>query len=76
MNNNNINNNDTNTNNIIAPPHHALLPAGQKLLSILTQKSELPPYVDSKINEELNAMAEEFLTKASIELFELVLDLL
>ena len=63
MNNNNINNNDTNTNNIIAPPHHALLPAGQKLLAILQQKSELPPYVDSKINEELNAMAEEFLTK-------------
>ena len=67
-----MNTNDTNTtNNIIAPPYHALLPAGQKLLSILQQKSELPPYVDSKINEELNAMAEAFLTKIQSSVVDL-----
>lgn len=48
---------------IITPPHQELLPAGQKLLRILQEKSDLPPYVESKINEELNAIAETFLTK-------------
>ena len=66
MDNNGINNHNSYLQHlpqVVAPPQHALLPAGQKLLSILTQKSTLPPYVDSKINEELNAIAEEFLTK-------------
>ena len=77
-----MDNNGTNNHNsdlhppppIIGPPHHALLPAGQKLLSILTQKSTLPPYVESQINEELNTIAEEFLIKMQSAVADLLFE--
>ena len=56
-------------------PYYAFLSTGgQKLLSILTQKAELPPYVDSRINEELNLMAEEddFLTEIRLAIVDLL----
>ena len=59
---------------IIVPPQHALLPAGQKLLSILTQKFTLPPYVESKINQELNEIAEEFLIKIQSAVADLLFE--
>ena len=60
---------------LIAPPYYALLPTGQKIPLILcSTKNDLPTYVDLKINQELNAIAKEFLTNTKIQLA--VVDLL
>jgi hypothetical protein len=51
-----------------------LSPDGQKILSVLEIKSELPPYINGIINEELNIIATEFLSKIRNSLQDLIFE--
>jgi hypothetical protein len=54
--------------------NNELSPDGQKILPVLGIKSELPPYINGIINEELNGIATEFLSKIRKALEDLIFE--
>ncbi|OEU06662.1 hypothetical protein FRACYDRAFT_254216 [Fragilariopsis cylindrus CCMP1102] len=54
---------------------HLLSPEGQKVLSILgsRSKSELPPFINGQINQAVNSIANEFLSKVRTAVQKLIM---
>ena len=54
---------------------HLLSPEGQQVLSILDSrsKSELPPFINGQINQAVNSIANEFLSKVRSAVQKLIM---
>jgi len=52
--------------------NNELSPDGIKILSVLEIKSELPPFINGIINEELNNIATAFLSKIRLSIQDLI----
>jgi len=52
--------------------NNELSPDGIKILSVLENKSELPPFINGIINEELNNIATAFLSKIRLSIQDLI----
>ena len=54
--------------------NNELSPDGIKILSVLENKSELPPFINGIINEELNNIATAFLSKIRLSIQDLIFE--